>query len=266
MKTNAFGYQIKPLVKICLAGLFIALTAILQKVTAINYIPIVPFLRLSLGGPALIIFSSLMLGPFYGLLIGAASDLFGYLIFDPKSMALMPQITCIYALLGFGSYFVFLLFKKLKNYKLAMTVEGIIFGLLAIGVSLYFSLNDSIVLYSKTYNLELWQKIGIPCVVILCLSVLFLATLIIHKKVDSAKICIGIWHLSISLFVIELVIMVLFGSAMKAWAFNFDFFTIMICQIIVLFFNVPINTIFLSIFLRTTNRFTKVYNGDEYGK
>ena len=262
MKFNAFGYQLKPLVKICLAGLFIALTAILQKVTAINYIPIVPFLRISLGGPALIIFASIMLGPWYGLLIGASSDLLGYLIFDPKNMALMPQITAIYALLGFASYFVFLLFKNMKNYKTAMIVEGIIFLVLATGASLFFGLSNSINLYGTTYNLELWQKISIPCLVFGCLLLLFLATYLIHKKVNSSRICIGIWHLSIGLFVIELVIMVLFGSLMKSWAFNFNFFTIMICQVIVLFINVPINTIFLSIFLRTTNRFTKVYNGE----
>lgn len=262
MKKNAFGYELKPIVKICLAGLLIALTAILQKVTAINYIPIIPFLRISLGGPALIIFSSIMLGPWYGLLIGAASDLFGYFIFDPKSMMFMPQVTLIYALLGFASYFIFMLFKKLKNYKISMIVEAIIFLILGVGVSLFFGLKSEITLYSTTYQLQTWQKIGIPCIVFGCLLILFLTTLIISKKANSSRICMGIWHINISLFVIELLIMVLFGSLMKSWAFNFDFFTIMICQVIVLFINVPLNTIFIPLFLRATNRFTKVYNGD----
>ena len=47
--------------KICFAGIFIAVVTILQKVLAINYIPVVPFLRISLGGPAVIIFSSIFL-------------------------------------------------------------------------------------------------------------------------------------------------------------------------------------------------------------
>ena len=67
--------------KITLSGLFIALITILQKVIAINYIAVVPFVRISFGGCALLIFASVFLGPWYGLLIGAASDILGYFIF-----------------------------------------------------------------------------------------------------------------------------------------------------------------------------------------
>ena len=76
--------SLAPIQKICLAGLFIALTTILQKVIAINYLAFAPFIRVSLGGPALIIFSSILLGPIYGLFVGMASDVLGYFIFDPK--------------------------------------------------------------------------------------------------------------------------------------------------------------------------------------
>ena len=93
MLNRVFNYNLKPIQKICLSGLFIALTIILQKVVAINYIPIMPFVRVSPGGPALIIFSSIFLGPVYGMVIGIASDLLGYLIFDPKTMGFFPQIT-----------------------------------------------------------------------------------------------------------------------------------------------------------------------------
>ena len=94
--------------KICLAAIFMVLATICQKVLAINYIPIVPFLRISIGGPAIIIFASIFLGPWFGLLVGAGSDILGYLVFDPKNNAFFPQITAIYALLGFASFFVFL--------------------------------------------------------------------------------------------------------------------------------------------------------------
>ena len=87
--------------KICLAAIFIVLATICQKVVAINYIAVIPFLRISFGGPAIIIFSSILLGPWFGLLVGLGSDVLGYFIFDPKNNAFFPQITAIYALLGF---------------------------------------------------------------------------------------------------------------------------------------------------------------------
>ena len=70
MFSGVFKYNLKPIQKICLSGLFIALTVILQKVIAINYIPVIPFVRVSMGGPALIIFSSVFFGPIYGMIIG----------------------------------------------------------------------------------------------------------------------------------------------------------------------------------------------------
>ena len=80
------GARLTAIQRICITGLFIAIVTILQKVLAVNYIPVVPFLRISLGGPALIIFSSIFLGPLYGLIIGAASDVIGYFLLDPKMM------------------------------------------------------------------------------------------------------------------------------------------------------------------------------------
>ena len=107
MKFRFIKINIPVIQKICITGLFIALTMILQKVVAVNYIAAFPFVRLSLGGPALIIFASIMLGPLYGALVGAGSDLLGYIAFDIKAYPLYPQITAIYTLLGFAAYFIF---------------------------------------------------------------------------------------------------------------------------------------------------------------
>ena len=255
MFKNAFGYSLKPIQKICLTGLFIALTAILQKVIAINYIPIVPFVRLSLGGPALIIFASIFLGPIYGLIVGAASDLFGYFIFDPKTMSFFPQITLIYALLGFASYFVFVLVKKLKNEKLGFVIETLSLAALATGVSLFFVLNNQVTLYFTTYTIELWQKIVIPVLLFSLFGVLILVLFLLRKRFKDFKTDMNIWQVSFACFVIEITIIVLFGSLMKALAFNFNFFIIAICQIVVLFFNVPLNTFFVEMFMKLTNRF-----------
>ena len=84
MKLQFFKTNLTVIQKICLSGLFMALIVILQKVVAVNYLAFAPFVRISFGGPALIIFASVLLGPIYGALIGMGSDLLGYLIFDPR--------------------------------------------------------------------------------------------------------------------------------------------------------------------------------------
>ena len=257
MFKNAFGYNLKTLEKVCIAGMFIALTVILQKVVAINYIPVMPFVRVSPGGPALIMFSSIFLGPIFGLVVGAGSDLLGYLIFDPKTMGFFPQITALYAVLGFASYYVFWLIKKIKNEKFSLIVtSGTLFAL-ALGTSLFFILNNEITLYSSTYVLETWHKILLPITIFVLLGILFLVIFIIKRRTGDKEVSMNIWQISLASFLIEITIMVLFGSLMKAWAFNFNFFVIAICQLVVLFINVPLNTFLIATFMRLTKRFKK---------
>lgn len=256
---NKFFYKtnLSPITKLCLAGLFIALTTILQKVIAINYISAVPFLRISLGGPALIIFSSILLGPWYGLLVGAGSDILGYFALDFSGQAFFPQVTAIYAVLGFVSYFVFCLLRQIKNKKAMVIIEAV--GLLAtlVASSLYVGLSKSITLYSTTYTLETWQKILIPSILLVLFSALFIFIGVYYKKNKDNNLFLNVLQLSFGLFVIEVVVMVLFGTFMKGCAFGFGTYpAIVICQIITLFFNVPLNTVLITILLRITkNRF-----------
>ena len=146
--------NLSPISKICLAGLFIALATILQKVVAINYSPALPFLRISLGGPAVIIFSSIFLGPLYGLLVGAGSDILGYFALDFSGYAYMPQVTAIYAMLGFLPYFVFILIKRVQSKKVMLIAESSILGAIFLATSLFVILNDSMTMYSTSR----WRK------------------------------------------------------------------------------------------------------------
>ena len=83
-------YDLTIIQKISLAGIFIVLIALFQKIFAVNYIPVLPFVRISFGGPALIIFASILLGPWFGMLVGAASDIVGFYIFDPTISLAAP--------------------------------------------------------------------------------------------------------------------------------------------------------------------------------
>ena len=258
MFRGLFGNKLTVIQRICLAGLFIAITTILQKVLAINYIPIVPFLRISLGGPGLIIFSSIFLGPVYGMCIGAISDVLGYFLLDPKMMGFLPQITAIYFALGLFAFFIFWLFKLIKNDKIMVVIEGVIFLGLLIFVTLYLFLMPNLQLYGSTYTLEPWQKILIPSVLFVLLSGLFVSSILFNRKYKKDSLPMSPISISMSCFVTEILVMVLFGTLMKGWAFGFGTYPmILICQIIVLFINVPLNTWLIILLLRITNRFYK---------
>ena len=240
IKTN-----ISPLQKICLTGLFIALAVICQKVMAVNYIPALPFVRVSFCGPALIIFASIILGPFYGMIVGAASDLLGYLIFDPRTNPMFIQITLIYAVLGFASYFVFCLVRSITNRKLMLGIEiGTL--LLIWGATTVFLITNA--------KVELVFKIIVPIISGLLFIGLILFSILFKGKEDYPFI--SPLHICFASFVCDFFFLLWFGSLMKAWAFGFNLFiAIFLCQALVMFVNVVLDTFFISTF----QRFTKKY-------
>lgn len=249
MKLELLKSNLSQVQKITLAGILISLIIILQKVLAINYIPVVPFLRISLGGCALLIFSSILLGPWYGLLIGVAEDLLGYLIFDPKSMSFFPQITAIYGLMGFVSYFVFMLVRQIRNKKVMFIIEISSFAVLLAAVTLFLSFNNQITLYSSTYTLETWQKIVIPIVLFVLLSALTVCIIFTERYFQKRKDgqIFNAYQVSFACFIIELFVMIIFGTLMKGFAFGFQTYpVILISQLIVAFINIPLNTFLIS--------------------
>ena len=245
--------------KISLAGIFIILIALFQKIFAVNYIPVLPFVRISFGGPALIIFSSILLGPWFGLLVGAASDIVGFYIFDPKLFGTAPffQITFIYALLGFGSYYIYKLFRMIKNEKLLLDIEISIFSLLLIGLILFVSLDYDV-------NLSTVYRILIPVVSFTLLAITIIAQLLTAKSFKKREISVPVINVGFACFVIEMTIMVAFGVAMKTWAFSGStFYVILVSQIIVAFFNIPLNTFLVSYIMYLSNKLIREKSIDE---
>ena len=249
LKTNLTVIQ-----KICLSGLIMALVIILQKVVAVNYLAFAPFVRISFGGPALIIFASVLLGPIYGALIGLGSDLLGYLIFDPRMYPPYLQITAIYTLLGFVAYFIFSFVFSFKNRKALAVTEIAVLALIWAVVSVYVIMSNQITLFSSTYNVPLLSKILIPSILgIMFIGVILFSLLYKPNDGDSNKTPL---HICFASFLCDLFVIVLFGSVMKAWAFGFaTFLAILLCQAMVLFVNVMLDTLFISVFLKFSKKY-----------
>lgn len=246
-------YNLSMVQKIALAGIFIILIALFQKIFAVNYIPVLPFVRISFGGPALIIFSSILLGPWFGLLVGAASDIVGFYIFDPKMFGSAPffQITFIYALLGFASFFIYKLFQVVKNEKLLLTIEVVVFTLLLVGVTLFSALDYQV-------DLALVYRILIPVGSLILLGLTLFTQIFVSRYFKKREININVSSIGFACFVIEMTIMVAFGVLMKWWAFSGStFIIILVSQIIVAFFNIPLNTFLVSYIMYLSNKLIK---------
>lgn len=254
MKFRLIKTNIPVIQKICLTGLFIALSMILQKVIAVNYIAAFPFIRLSFGGPALIIFASVLLGPIYGALVGMGSDLLGYIAFDIKAYPLYPQITAIYTLLGFVAYFVFSFVNSIKNRKLILGVEIASLTAIWIVVSLFVILNNQITVMSTTHTIVPLVKVLVPVIsgVIFAGLVVFS---VLYKGKDEKPVFSPL-HICFASFICDFFVLVLFGSTMKALSFGTaTFMAILLCQALVMFFNVMLDTMFISIFQKYTKKY-----------
>ena len=243
-------YNLSMVQKIALAGIFIVLIALFQKIFAVNYIPVLPFVRISFGGPALIIFSSILLGPWFGLLVGAASDIIGFYIFDPKMMGSAPffQITFIYALLGFASFFIYKFFQTIKKEKLLLTIEIVVFSVLLVGLTLFSALDYDV-------DLSTVYRILIPVVSFILLALTLVTQLLVSKFFKKREVESNVISTGFACFVIEMTIMVAFGVLMKWWAFSGStFLIILVSQIIVAFFNIPLNTFLVSYIMYLSNK------------
>ena len=240
--------------KICLSALFMALVAILQKVVAINYLAFAPFVRISLGGPALIIFASILLGPVYGMFVGIASDLLGYLVFDASGLPPFLQITAIYAVLGFASYFVFSFVFSIKNRKAIAITEIAVLAIIWAVIVVFTLTRNELTYFGSTYTLNTTSKSLICSISFVIFLSIVLAGIFIKPKDDV--IYTSPLHICFASFICDFFVLVLFGSVMKGWAFGWStFLTILICQSLVMFFNVLVDVVFISTF----NRFTKKY-------
>ena len=79
------------------------------------------------------------------------------------------------------------------------------------------------------------------------LSALFAITYFIDRHFKKKEFNVSTYQVSFASFILEVFVMLIFGSVMKTWAFGSTMFiAIFFSQLIVTFFNVPLNTFLLS--------------------
>ena len=242
--------------KICLSGILMALIVIFNKVLAINYI--IPFARISFGSIALIIFASIVLGPFYGAIIAGVADILGYFMFDMSSFSWFPQVTLTYVLMGFVPFFVYKLVKLIKNDKLSMIIEYSVFAVLLILIVIFFISQSEIDLGYKIHPLTTFDRIFYPSLSFLLFIVIIVTNFIIDKKVKHDEVPMNIYQISFVIFIVELFVNLLFGGLMKSWAFGWNLLIpIYITQASIMFFNIPYNSYLILVIMKAVKRFSR---------
>ncbi len=138
--------------KIVAAGVLIALSIALTRLMSANLlIAGVPAVRLGAGFVP-IVMASVILGPYYGMAVGASADLLGYLMF-PAGIYFLP-ITLTSALVGLLPYLVFRTLSHSKDWLrvlLAVALTQIICSMVlqTVWVSILYEVPYPVLFYPR---------------------------------------------------------------------------------------------------------------------
>ena len=240
--------------KIVVAAMLLALCVVFMKFIPIS-LPVLPFARVSLG-PALIIFASFYLGPLWGLVIGAGADLIGF-AFDTTGYGYFPGITIMYALLGLLAHFVFKFVKTIRS-KENLTVVFVVFvSFLLLLCTVNILRMDTFTLNLADVEFDIRVKIAIISTMFLLAAVMLTLILVYQRMKRNREKQQDMLPLQIALssMILEIFVITLFGAMVKSYHFGMDFSIVVFTQLIILFINVPLNTIIITVLSRITARF-----------
>lgn len=246
------------LIKLSMSAILIGLYIVFTKLLSIQNIPFIPFARISLG-PSLIIFASIFLGPFWGLAIGIFSDLLGMLInFSP--LAFNPGITLMYGLLGFVSYFIYKGIKSFRDKKVSFVLfSGLLLCFLFI-LSVNIAKTEAI---GQFAGFEWWLKlIIISALVLLAVGTILFVYFYEHKQKKEKQRIANLMPIAFTALIVEIFIMLLYGSFIKSIYFGFDIHVVFYTQTIILFIDIVINTVVVTL-LTNLPPLRKLYNSLE---
>jgi len=216
---------------------------------------VTPYVRLS-PGVSITMFSSILLGPISGAIIGGLGDIFGILISNTSGVAINPFITVTFTLMGATPGLLMILLKKINKEKINAIIFDVFLLIIYIGVLIFTFISPSITMFRRTFTLNLLAKILIPIIslIILIAIKIFVALFNIHfykfKSVDNR--IPSIYQIAFIVIFVQ-VIFTLFINSFAKWIF-FDkilgqtvpFELIFFPALLLSFIYIPINTIIVS--------------------
>lgn len=150
----------KKVYKIVVSGLLIALSIVLTRIFALNFIIAgIPGARLAIGFVPIIL-GSMLLGPYFGAGIGALADIIGFLFFPTGPYFLLVTLTS--ALVGILPYLIMRITSKLKSWlQLLLSV-----GITQIACSMFLQSLWLSIMMSQPYEVYFYPRVIVTMVTI----------------------------------------------------------------------------------------------------
>lgn len=193
--------------KISLAAMLLAISFVLTIVAKTVNMGNFFFVRFSFS-PGIVVASSLILGPFFGALIGALTDLLPALVYPTGTLNIF--ITLVYLILGIAPYFIHKVTKNLS--KRGLIVVSIALGIIVeIGLAIFFYGTN--VLDNTFGDAASWGKVTILIAAfLLLLGIAILPSILMKKERSFLPASISVGETTFICSICEIIIMVILKS------------------------------------------------------
>lgn len=216
---------------------------------------VTPYVRLSCG-VAVTMFSSILLGPISGAIIGGLGDIIGILIMPVSGVAINPFITITFTLMGATPGLIMLGFKKFNNKRISMLIFDTFLLLIFVGLLSFTFLATEITMFNITFKITKIAKILIPIIgfIVLCLIHIFVSyfSRYFSKFVNKDNRIPNVYQVAFIVIFVQ-VMFTLFINALAKWLFyalilkqNLPFELIFFPSLLLSFIYIPCNTIIVS--------------------
>ena len=213
-------------------------------------VPVTPAVRLS-AGVAILIFSSVLLGPISGAIVGVAGDLIGIAISPYLGMAYNPLMTLSYGLMGATPGLIMMLFRKVKAKDIIYSI--LFFALLSvivISLTVYMSTASEITLFNRTFVINLAARIVVPIVAFVLMGLFALFTYLLNKRFKKRReeypALPSPYQVSFIVVVIEVVFTLFINVFAKMWMIDLNFETVFFPSLFIAFIYLPVNTLIVT--------------------
>jgi ECF transporter S component (folate family) len=243
--------------RITLSGMLIALAIILERFLSI---PIGLTNRIAFGS-AIVIASSLMVGPFYGMIVGAATDIFGFMIFNATGLVFTPFVTVGYVVLGFLPYFLYRAFQGRFFQRNGMfLLQGLL--LFISFYAIYFAFANETFTFRNGPEVilveldQFWFRIVGP-IVLLSVFIGF-AYFVQWLKKFTLTSSIAPMTIAISVFIVEVLVTIIWGGLWRSIYFGASLWVFFFTQTGFFVIGYPLKTLLVFTGLRTYQRFRRL--------
>lgn len=237
----------KYLLKLILTALFIVISLILTRSFSLL---LGPMFRLSIGTIP-IISASLILGPFYGGLVGFGSDLIGATLFPTGSFLIFPMIGQV--LYGVLPWIFAKLFKTLQK-RIKLPLLYIIMPILMAIPVIYLFTNKHLptnIVGTSTTQITNTLRFSVTAIIVGLLVISLGLSYLAKTKFFKNKSAVDVNNIALSIFLTQFLVDLVYGTIWKTLFLNTSLIFVLSMQLFIVFALLPLLTIFTALTAHT---------------